>query len=388
MDALCVTVRRNRRQPVRPVIVAVGIFHRIGDDAVYLCFDGADIARRVDGVGDDRGGGRRGGRAGVGLSGLGFELIQAVIGILRDGSSLIGTEDLINRRNIAVGVVVIGIAGDDAVVRRLAVDVAVQKAGGTAAASGIVLVAVVPGVHRRDIVLRVQNLRQPIQAVIRIGQLIGRRIRTGALIEAKLHGGQIPVNGIVGILLREISCPYDPALLAQTVGCVIQVLRPLAFPPGGRWHLASHVSPMTDEGVTRRTHTVSISTQSNQPHLIRLASLGTFPSRGRHKAQRRIRSSAGSLSLPEVLLSVRAESKQRHDRGGGRFRISPPSPEPLPSFKRPKGSALLDFPLRAGSPAGKPLAGAGWSCHVGKTHIVGKIRSVPGGPKPSWGVLF
>ena len=75
--------------------------------------------------------------------------------------------------------------------------------------------------------MRVQNLRQPIQAVIRIGQLIGRRIRTGALIEAKLHGGQIPVNGIVGILLREIPCPYDPALLAQTVGRVIQVLRPL-----------------------------------------------------------------------------------------------------------------------------------------------------------------
>ena len=84
-----------------------------------------------------------------------------------------------------------------------------------------------------------------------------------------------------------------------------------------------------------------------------------------------------SVSLPEVLLSVRAESKQRHDRGVGRFRISPPSPEPLPSFKRPKGSALLDFPLRTGGPAGRTI-----------TNVrVGKISVYPGGPWPSR-VLF
>ena len=86
-----------------------------------------------------------------------------------------------------------------------------------------------------------------------------------------------------------------------------------------------------------------------------------------------------SVSLPEVLLSVRAESKQRHDRGGGRFRISPPSPEPLPSFKRPKGSALLDIPVQTGSPAGKPLAGVHWSCHVGKIPVYpGRAEALPG----------
>ena len=47
------------------------------------------------------------------------------------------------------------------------------------------------------------------------------------------------------------------------------------------------------------------------------------------------------ICLPAVLLSARAESKQRHARGG-RFRISPPSG--LPPFKRPQGSALLEIP--------------------------------------------
>ena len=57
------------------------------------------------------------------------------------------------------------------------------------------------------------------------------------------------------------------------------------------------------------------------------------------------------MPLPGAFLSARAERKQRHDRGGGRFRISPPSPEPFPSFKRPKGCALLEIPVRTGNPA-------------------------------------
>ena len=36
----------------------------------------------------------------------------------------------------------------------------------------------------------------------------------------------------------------------------------------------------------------------------------------------------------------------------------------------------MDFPLRTGSPAGKPLAGVRWGCRVGK------ISVYPGGPRP------
>ena len=63
-----------------------------------------------------------------------------------------------------------------------------------------------------------------------------------------------------------------------------------------------------------------------------------------------------AIILPEAILSARAERMQRHARGG-RFRISPPSG--LPSFKRPKGCALLDIPVRTGNAAEKLTGGRG-----------------------------
>ena len=115
--------------------VPVGVLHRVGYHVVHRGHNAADVACGVDGVFDFGGRRRRRGIAGVGIPSLCFQLIQLVIFVFRDQALGIGAvdgEDLVDLRNVPVGVVHKPAAGKDLVVG-VSERIGPQPGGGTGA---------------------------------------------------------------------------------------------------------------------------------------------------------------------------------------------------------------------------------------------------------------